>query len=123
MPGIALTITVCPADLPGARAWLTVGHSQLEAGIPCQQLLKVVLETSNVKSYEPCEYEHLHKCDGGFVAGFKAHPNDPDMGIYCNVFQISSDFSAWSLKYRFCVSRRDLHQSYRARGILHCNSN
>ncbi|KAL9982650.1 hypothetical protein ACROYT_G004719 [Oculina patagonica] len=27
--------------------------------------------------------------------------------------KISSDFSAWSLKYRFCVSRRDLHQSQR----------
>ncbi|KAL9966692.1 hypothetical protein ACROYT_G024804 [Oculina patagonica] len=50
-------------------------------------LVVVILGTSDVKGYESCEYEHLHKCDEGFVSGFQAHPNDPDMGIYCDVFQ------------------------------------
>ncbi len=51
-------------------------------------LVVVILGTSDVKGYESCEYEYLHKCDEGFVAGFQAHPNDPDMGIYCDVFQV-----------------------------------
>ncbi|KAL9966694.1 hypothetical protein ACROYT_G024806 [Oculina patagonica] len=54
-------------------------------------LIAVILASSNVKGYESCEYENLHKCDEGFVAGFQAHPNDPDMGIYCNVFQHFAD--------------------------------
>ncbi|KAL9966673.1 hypothetical protein ACROYT_G024785 [Oculina patagonica] len=50
-----------------------------------------MLGTSNATSFKQCEYEYLHKCDEGFVAGFEAHPHDPDMGIYCNVFQGFAD--------------------------------
>lgn len=35
-----------------------------------------------------CEYEHIHQCDVGFVAGFDAYPNNPNMNVYCDVFQV-----------------------------------
>lgn len=53
-------------------------------------LVVVILGTTDVKGYKPCENEHLQKCDEGFVAGFEAHPNDPDIGIYCDAFQVRS---------------------------------
>ncbi|XP_078377594.1 uncharacterized protein LOC144660735 isoform X2 [Oculina patagonica] len=71
-------------------------------------LIAVILASSNVKGYESCEYENLHKCDEGFVAGFQAHPNDPDMGIYCNVFQHFGDCSSSTsqCKGKFIDSQR-----------------
>ena len=54
-------------------------------------LAAVAFVTSNGKCDHFCEYKQLHKCDEEFVAGFEAHPNDPDMEVYCNVFQVCTD--------------------------------
>ena len=54
-------------------------------------IVAVILVTSKVKGYKSCEYEQLHKCDEGFVAEFEAHPNDPNMGVYCDVFQVRTN--------------------------------
>lgn len=52
-------------------------------------LVVVILGTSDVKGrYKSCEYEYLQKCDEGLVADFQAHPNDPDIEIYCDAFQV-----------------------------------
>ena len=51
-------------------------------------LVTVTLGTSNAMRFEPCELEYLHKCDESFVADFATHPKDPDMGVYCNTFQV-----------------------------------
>ena len=51
-------------------------------------LVAAVLGTSIGTHYLPCEYEYLHKCDLGFVVGFGNHPNDPNMTLYCDVFQV-----------------------------------
>ena len=55
-------------------------------------LVAAILRTSNGTEigmrYQPCEYEHLHECTQGFVAGLDAHPEDPNMGVYCDVFQV-----------------------------------
>ena len=51
-------------------------------------LVAAVLRTSSGTRYLPCEYEYLHKCDLGFVVGFGNHPNDPNMTLYCDVFQV-----------------------------------
>ena len=52
-------------------------------------LVAVMLGPLNVKSYKLCEYAHLIKCNEVFVAGFRVHPNDPDIRVYCDAYQVS----------------------------------
>ena len=59
-------------------------------------LVAAILRTTN--GYLLCEYEHLHKCDLGFVGGFDDHPNDPDMSVYCGVFQVPN--------YKIIIAKR-----------------
>ncbi|XP_078377591.1 uncharacterized protein LOC144660733 isoform X2 [Oculina patagonica] len=54
-------------------------------------LVAVMLQTSNVKGFKPCEYAHVMKCDMEFVAGFRTRPNDPDARVYCDVYQQFAD--------------------------------
>lgn len=51
-------------------------------------ILRTSIEIEIGVRYQPCEYEHPHECDQGFVAGFDAHHEDPNMGVYCGVFQV-----------------------------------
>ena len=51
-------------------------------------LVATILETSNGMPYLSCEYEHIRNCNLGFVASFEDHPNNPNMSLYCDVFQV-----------------------------------
>lgn len=51
-------------------------------------LVAVMFGTPNVRCYKSCEYEHVMKCDKDFVAGFESRPNDPDVRVYCDAYQV-----------------------------------
>ena len=43
------------------------------------------------KAYKwTCEYVHIRNCNLGFVASFEDHPNNPNLSLYCDVFEVQN---------------------------------